>query len=391
MPQHRRIQFIDSARGTAMLFVLLSHFGFTFFPDQSARLPTMMRYVGMVASPSFILINGILIGFLQRVRSVDDYNRLKTLLIDRGLFLLTIGHLLLMGSHAPAYTLRFFSITDTIAACILVTPFLAERLSPLNRIGVGLAAYFVSVVIVESWQPHPGIGAFVKETFAGSLNPVVYAYSFPILPWFAVNCIGSALGAVLGRYELGGQRRRMRRLLAGSAILTMTAALLLSGAYVSLKHEGIRGSSLSILRPLADPLQKTPPGPDYLLWYGGLGLMIILVCATLQSSGRFQTLLRRAAQLGEASFFVFVLQFYVYLVMILPFNRRLLMPSLWPIYLLVTCTGIIAAAFEWQRRGWNRFLTVGYRHLRERHDADCAVANAPQFDSRHSLAAEKIR
>src|SRR4051794_34291375 len=96
--QNRRIRFIDSARGIAMLFVLLSHFGFTFFPDQSGRLPSMMRIVGMVASPTFVLINGIMIGFLRRVREPEEYERLKRLFVDRGLFLLTGGHLLLLGS-----------------------------------------------------------------------------------------------------------------------------------------------------------------------------------------------------------------------------------------------------------------------------------------------------
>ena len=193
MSQGRRIQFIDSARGFAMLFVLLSHFGSTFFPDQSARLPNAMRVIGMVASPSFVLINGILIGFLQRIRSVDNYNQLKRLFVDRGLFLLTVGHLLLMGSEAPANGLQtFFWITDTIAACILVTPILAERLSARNRVAVGLAAYFLSAVMIDTWQPHAEVGEFIKEAFAGSLNPVVYNCSFPILPWFAVNCMGSA-------------------------------------------------------------------------------------------------------------------------------------------------------------------------------------------------------
>lgn len=204
---------------------------------------------------------------LQRTRSTDDYHRLRTIFVDRGLFLLTVGHLLLLGSHAPAYTVRFFCITDTIAACLLVSPLLAERCSALNRIGIGVAAYFVSAIALESWPAHSEISAILKETFVGSLSPVVYNYSFPILPWFAVNCFGSALGEMIGRYELSGDRRRMQRLLASSAVVAMTAAMALSGLYVTLK--------------------------------------------------------------------------------------------------LVTSASVIAAAFEWQRRAFNRFLTVGYKRLRE--------------------------
>jgi uncharacterized membrane protein len=380
MPTGRRIQFIDSARGIAMLFVLLSHFGFTFFPDQSARLPTVMRVIGMVASPSFVLINGILIGFLCAIRSPEEYRRLRTVLVDRGLFLLTIGHLLLLGSHAPAYTLRFLCITDTLGACLLVTPFVAQRCSAQNRLGIGLAAYFVSMIAIDSWHAHSELSALLKETFVGSLDPVVYSYSFPILPWFAVNCFGSALGDVLGRYQLAGDRRAMQRVLAFSAIVSMIAALALSGSYLFVKYEGLVSSAQATLRPIASPLQKTPPGPDYVLWYGGLGLTIILGCLTLQSSRRFDSLLRRAAQLGEASFFVFVLQFYVYLVLILPFNARLPMRGLWPVYLFVSFLLVIVPAIEWQKRGANRFLTVGYKHLRDRWDAERALASTPEFD-----------
>jgi len=381
MPTGRRIQFIDSARGIAMLFVLLSHFGFTFFPDQSARLPTVMRITGMVASPSFVLINGILIGFLCAVRSSGDYSRLRTVFIDRGLFLLTIGHLLLLGSHAPAYTLRFLCITDTIGACLLVTPFVAQHCSAQNRLGIGLAAYFVSMIAIDSWHPHSEISALLKETLVGSLDPVAYKYSFPILPWFAVNCFGAALGDVLGRYQLAGNLKAMQRVLALSAVGSMLIALGLSGSYLLVKQEGVARATQTMLRPIASPLQKTPPGPDYVLWYGGLGLTIILGCLTLQSSRRFDGLLRRAAQLGEASFFVFVLQFYVYLVLILPFNSRLPMRGLWPAYLFVSFVVVIVPAIVWQKCGANRFLTVGYRQLRERMDAEDSISTTPEFDA----------
>jgi len=364
-----------------MLFVLLSHFGFTFFPNQADRLPTVMRIIGMVASPSFVLINGILIGFLCRIRSRDDYDRLRTIFIDRGLFLLTAGHLLLLGSHAPAYTLRFFSITDTIALCLLVSPFLATRLSVQNRIALGAVSYFASAVAIDVWHPHSELSAILKESFVGTLNPIVYYYAFPFLPWFSVNCFGSALGEALGEYQLRGDCGGMKRLLAVAGGAAMTASLALNGSYLWLKHEGMPASLRNVFRELVSPLQKTPPGPGYLLWYGALGLGIILVCLALESRSSFTRPLRRAAQIGEASLFVFILQFYVYLVLILPFNTRLPMPRFWPVYLVASCAVVIAAAFEWQKRGCNRFLTVGYRGLRERADAERALTGSPEFDA----------
>jgi len=379
MAEGRRIQFIDSARGIAMMFVLLSHFGFTFFPDQSARLPTLMRYIGMVASPSFVLINGILVGFLCRVRSYGDYQHLRTVFIDRALFLLTIGHLLLMGSHAPAYTLRFFCITDTIAICLLVSPFLAEKLSASARVWTGLAVYAVSGVILGTWHPHTPFGSVVEETAIGSLNPVVYRYYFPILPWFAVNCLGSALGDVLGQRQLRNDDWGAHRLLAGLAASSLSTALLLDSTYLVAKHWHLADSYRTLFRDLIMPFQKTPPGPGYLLWYGGLGLLIILGCSMLEATGKLQHLVRRAAQIGEASLFVFILQFYVYLAVILPLNKKLPDPGAWPLYFLVSCVIVIVPALYWQKHGYNRLLTVGYRRLRER-SADDEVVTTPQYN-----------
>ena len=72
---HHRVQFLDAARGSAMFFVLLSHFGFAFFPNQSDPLPTAMRFIGMVASPTFMVLSGLILGFLYRT-SPGSFERL---------------------------------------------------------------------------------------------------------------------------------------------------------------------------------------------------------------------------------------------------------------------------------------------------------------------------
>src|SRR4051812_31427354 len=93
-----RLQFVDAARGSAMMFVLLSHFGYTYFADQREATPLAMRLVGMMASPTFAAINGLLIGFLYRSQGVN-FGRIRVKLADRGLFLLTVGHALIYWSH----------------------------------------------------------------------------------------------------------------------------------------------------------------------------------------------------------------------------------------------------------------------------------------------------
>jgi uncharacterized membrane protein len=83
----QRLQFLDAARASAMLFVLLDHFGQTFFVDGDSSVARWMAEVGMVATPTFVAISGILVGFLHRSRGAD-FQRMRVKLVDRGLFLL---------------------------------------------------------------------------------------------------------------------------------------------------------------------------------------------------------------------------------------------------------------------------------------------------------------
>jgi peptidoglycan/LPS O-acetylase OafA/YrhL len=78
-----RQEFIDVVRGFAMLFVLISHFSFTYFPDQLSVTPTVLRTIGMVASPTFMIINGLLIGFLCRlVAATSNISALRLPIAD---------------------------------------------------------------------------------------------------------------------------------------------------------------------------------------------------------------------------------------------------------------------------------------------------------------------
>ena len=62
-----RLQFIDAARGSAMFFVLLSHFAFTYF-SAAESTGAVMTLVGMIASPTFMIINGTLLGMVYHTR-----------------------------------------------------------------------------------------------------------------------------------------------------------------------------------------------------------------------------------------------------------------------------------------------------------------------------------
>ena len=53
-----RLQAIDATRGTAMLLVCLSHFGWVYFRSTQAETKEIVERIGMIASPpSFSLVD----------------------------------------------------------------------------------------------------------------------------------------------------------------------------------------------------------------------------------------------------------------------------------------------------------------------------------------------
>jgi hypothetical protein len=69
---------------------------------------------------------------------------------------------------------------------------------------------------------------------------------------------------------------------------------------------------------------------------------------------------------GQASLFVFILQFFVYFTLVHLARPYLPFTSAWPVYLVTSMWGIVALGRAWYRRGYRRFVTVGLRDWHER-------------------------
>jgi uncharacterized membrane protein len=99
-----RVASIDAARGSAMLFVCLAHFtNVYFFLNGKEDIGIYLVLIGMVASPTFVTVSGLVAGFLAVTRQ-SSFTRLRLKLIDRGFFLLLVGHLVLSLSGVATGT-----------------------------------------------------------------------------------------------------------------------------------------------------------------------------------------------------------------------------------------------------------------------------------------------
>jgi len=344
-----------------MFFVLLSHFAFNYFSGDDAT-GNLMTIVGMIASPTFIIINGILLGMSYRTRP-RDFDRFRIIVTDRGLFLLTIGHLLVLLSHAT-YAVRFVSITDAVGVCMLISPWLVATVSPRTRLLLALYAYAAALTVVLCWHPAAHYPLVLKETFFGRMeHGGFYVYAFPIVPWFSLELAATALGDRLGAYSSEGNVGAMHRLLLRTAAIGAAVAAALNLAY----HAATRGGYASTFatHAVGSPFAKMPPSLVYFLFYGAIGLVLISASLRLASVPRMAHVVRGLSTIGQTSFVVFVIQFFVYFTVLRAVRPHLPLAWAWPLYFGLSIVATLAPALAWHRSGYNRFLTVGYRRLSE--------------------------
>ena len=137
-----------------MLLVLLSHFVSVYFrstPDYP--IAVALERLARIAAPTFVVISGVLLGFLSR-ETGHDFDRIRRKLIDRGLFLLTIGHLLLLGAFLPfAHHVGRLFMTDALGAGMIAGALLVPRLGRSLRLALCAAAYAAAWIVVAAWKP----------------------------------------------------------------------------------------------------------------------------------------------------------------------------------------------------------------------------------------------
>jgi uncharacterized membrane protein len=366
----RRLYALDVARGAAMLFVCLSHFGGTFLnPGKNADISPLLARIGglatrisMIATPSFMVVSGCVIGCLYTL-DPERMPALRRKLLDRGLFLLLVGHTL----QAPAYAssghlgveLRVSYITDVIAIAIIIGPTLVSRTSQLTRMSIGALLLVLSWGI-DGWGPRSAVGIFF-DRYAFGVAPVGEFAGFPVVPWLGVYLLATVLGERIGRSAQSGGREiehllaRIGGVLVGCGILAGLVIALI--AVRQPRWSSTLPAHHALLHAFTGTLKKYPPGPVYLAIYAGAALLLIATAFVIVGDSRCSAVTRHLAALGRASFFIFVLQAYVYYVA-LP-SIHIPYPALWPVYYALTVIAFVWVSRIWNRFDANRFLSVG--------------------------------
>jgi uncharacterized membrane protein len=367
-----RLRSIDAVRGTAMLFVFLAHFTAVYlWQVGELDLASDLTLVSMIASPTFVLVSGLMIGLFAATSPTSFYS-LRIKLLDRGLFLLIVGHLLLaltvLGTNdnfAQSYRNSF--ITDAIAISIAIGPWLIGVLNARKRLAAAAVIFFLNWYAIIEWHPAAHALVLAKLYLVGTVGTATAEAPpfFAVIPWFAVYLAATALGERVGRMYARGERRRANRMLArlGAACFVLGSAV--EGAILFLRraHLSPATSDWSLLKSFSI-YQKFPPGPVYLAFFGGAGIMLLGLMLELDRLEKFQSMMGALGRIGRASLFAFIAEYAFYVA----FLERLQLSytPLWPLMFVGSVVVLAAGAAAWDRYNGNRFLTVGVTSLLRR-------------------------
>ena len=354
-----------------MLFVCISHFSASYFGRlRESGIPTSaLEHVALIASPTFVTLSGLLLGFLARTRPRDSV-ALRAKLVDRGLFMLTAGHLLIVVAHIPIAgglgpALEWGFITDVIAIGLLIGPVLIDRVAPGPRVALAGISYVLAWVVVATWHPdYAGLQRAKEYVFGPSHfldgNPRLVFDCFPLIPWLAVYVAATALGEYLGRRAAAGRSHDMIPLLARVAIVCVLAVVVVKGVPFVLKMTGLASTGV-LVWTLGWPFQKQPPSPAYLGIYAGLGLVLLCGLLAVDARPALRRWLAVPAALGRASLVMFIVQYFLYFSVFVLWNPGY--TPLWPLLLLASLAVMVGVGLLWARFGRNDVFGVGYRWL----------------------------
>lgn len=281
-------------------------------------LNSIMGLTFAMAAVAFVSISGAVFSYFLYAQSNwrSAYRRYAV----RAFFILLLVHPIInlvsyffnmVHSAEPgtAFEMLVFSfpITDTIAACILVSPVLITDLKSRTRALLITLFLAVCPFVVAFFMPaHPAL-LLVKESFFGTLGePSVFWW--PLLPWLGIFLAGSFVGRSLADVKSGilNLESFIRGLVkAGFALVLLS--LMLTAGYKLLKLAYENSLSTNLFRALY-PWQTTTLLPGYLAL---LAWILAGLIYRIDICGSYDRLLWFLSIGGRTSLFTFVIQFAV--------------------------------------------------------------------------------
>lgn len=370
MNPSQRLLPIDAVRGIAMFFIGVSHISFYLIND-SATLPTHLRAIGYLATPIFLLVSGLACGY-QLAASPTAATALR--IVDRGLFVFLVGHLLVAGSLVymvpPGTAFEHVVITDSIGVLLCMAPLLTHA-SAQRLLWIGAGVYFFASVFALLWHPTSNLqillGAVLFCIHDGSMPDV--GWVTPTIPYMGIFLVGVGLGKLISQSQQDGRAEVLNVRLAAAGSIAVVAALAVNIARHFVKpfltqHFAPKNWA-DVLLTTMNVRHDAPPTLGYALFYGGIGIALLGFIGLLtrgEEASRLLRVVRLAAVIGQASFVSYVVQqWFIDFVPIWVGFDSWLTPATSPLYLAANTIIMYWVAVIWCRHKANRYITFGLK------------------------------
>jgi uncharacterized membrane protein len=366
-----RLSGIDAARGIAMVLVCLSHIRYRF--EDIPAVYALLTNVTRIATPTFLLLSGfIATHVLSGARSGA-----RIAVIDRGLFVLITGHLLLnldqlAQVHWADWLFARVTVTDAIGISLVIGA-LCARLPVRVLLLCGLTLALVAWPIAITASTESETLRYLLIALFDIRNDHSSLVDAAVAPYLGLFLIGMALSKRWQHLIADRNYDALARKLFVTGAMTVIAVFATAVLWMMLKHGliGLIGSQhTALLQQALTPTRKLPPSPAYLAFYSGAALLLAAACLARRPRAIMEPIVTWAATLGRTSLMCFVAQDWL----LLTIPRMLGLdrvggPAFWVSYFLFAIVVLYQLARHWDARGANRFLTIGLKHLANKRSA----------------------
>jgi len=313
-----RIHWIDVFRGLAVLLLFAIHSLILVSDTTPPWLVAAAYRILYVCIPMFMCVSGMTMWYLLAGRQGDTKRTVRRYAV-RGVWLLVWCHVLItLGTWPLTWDKESFldvlllrwHITDAIAACLWLGPWLIFRLDDRRRLALALVLLVGSRLLATFWHPAIGGMGFAQEFLFGQndyAKTTALLNVYPVGPYLAMFLLGTVLFPfVQRRIQEGGVGKAVRFL------VVLCLALMVMGAAAVAVYVGLRraldAKEYADLLAFFYPTKTSALLPLYL---AATGLLLAVVLWWNLSQRRYTKLDFVLTVWGRTALFAFVVQYFV--------------------------------------------------------------------------------